>query len=177
MGKCLGFAAGVIAAATARERYPEVVVLGWTGESQRASTPRSPVQEPKCDVWTPPQLLEFFDSQILPLCCVSQQVALKRPRKTCLSSLHVQLGCLVGRVGESAGRKIRYVIRTQVRGRLGAISRFLFACVLINLLLSFFFLPLIHQQKSKSVKECPFQKAVMYVQSSTPLSPVTEGTS
>ena len=106
------FAAGAIAATTARERYPEVVVLGWTGESQRASTPRSPVQEPKCDVWTP-QLLEFFYSQILPLCCVSRQVPLKRPRKPNLTSVHVQLGCLHGSVGGGDGHKIRYELRAR----------------------------------------------------------------
>ena len=46
----MGFAAGAIAAATAKERNLEVVVSGWTGESQRVSTPRSSVQEPKYDV-------------------------------------------------------------------------------------------------------------------------------
>jgi hypothetical protein len=147
VGKCLGFAAGAIAAATARERYPEVVVLGWTGESQRASTPRSPVQEPKCDVWTP-QLLEFFYSQILPLCCVSRQVPLKRPRKPNLTSVHVQLGCLHGSVGGGDGHKIRYVLRARVRDLLGAISSSLFACVLISC--NRFFSPLLHQQKSRA---------------------------
>ena len=51
MGKCLGFAAGVAAAAAARQRYLGVVFSGWTGGSQRASTPIRAVQEPKCDVW------------------------------------------------------------------------------------------------------------------------------
>ena len=140
----MGFAAGAIAATTVRERYPDVVVLGWTGESQRASTPRSPVQEPKCDVWTP-QLLEFFDSQILPLSCVSRQVPLKRPRKTSPSSVHV---CLVGTVGVGTGRSIRHGFQTRVRGRLGVISRLLFARVLISCFR--FFFPLIHQQKSRA---------------------------
>ena len=43
VGKCLGFAAGAVAAATVRERYLEMVVPGWTGGSQRALTPPSPV--------------------------------------------------------------------------------------------------------------------------------------
>ena len=140
----MGFAAGAIAAATVRERYPDVVVLGWTGESQRASTPRSPVQEPKCDVWTP-QLLEFFYSQILPLSCDSRQVPLKRPRKTFPSCVHV---CLFGTVGESAGRNFRNSHSDS--GSRPAWSDLTVAfCTRVNLLLSFFS-PFVHQQNSRA---------------------------
>ena len=57
--KCLGFAAGAAAAAAGTQRYPGVVVSGWTGGSQRASTPSRAVQEPKCDVSDPTNFFRF----------------------------------------------------------------------------------------------------------------------
>ena len=137
----MGFAAGAIAAATARERYPEVVVSGWTGESQRASTPRSPVQEPECDVW-PHQLLQFFYSQILPLRCFSPQVRSKRPRTNSLSCVPNHS---FGRVRVYGDAQVPSWFRRAGSSPACSNPRFTFY-TRVALLLSFFF-SLRHQQK------------------------------